>query len=247
MNDNQSETKASEPHDEHIYSMVVFYADTFRFLRDGVAFVLSLLDRDVKALESDDLLKSFLPENDRQQFDIYAERERANRALSWLNNTIKEQGEKAFDYHLGPFSHYVARYLKSCGLIYLQQLKQKRNTLSTRPNITNGELDRLDTVVMEATKLLEERIRRTTGAPPDVVGVQLAEHALGGDSPRLRLSSVESEQKSAYLLFRGVFGFIRNQAHHKLLGEINPDRVLQTLGFVDYLLDLIDNAQGSNE
>jgi hypothetical protein len=85
---------------------------------------------------------------------------------------------------------------------------------------SDGQLDRLDTVITEATRILEQRIRIATNAPAEIVGIKLASYAFGGDKPRLVVSEIESEQEGAHLLFRGVFGFIRNSAHHKLLGEI---------------------------
>lgn len=327
--ENKETQQKKEPPDNHIYSMVVLNPDTIRFLIESVKFVLGLIEHDIKELESDDLLKLLVPEHDRKQLTIYNEKNVASLALDWLNKTVAEQGEVAFNYHLAGVQHYFARYIKSCGLIYLQELKQKRNIFSARSNITKqavqtvderismyeaklqggifagatpipfladqfltvdpqsepttapttplaqvtrprpvvldsiqllddelhrrcidlfdrfstgDQLDRLDTVVMEATKLLEERIRGTVNAPAEYIGIKLADYAFSGDNPRLVLSDIKSEQDAAHLLFRGVFGFIRNPAHHRRLGELVPDRVLQTLGFIDYLLGLLENA-----
>jgi hypothetical protein len=41
----------------------------------------------------------------------------------------------------------------------------------------------------------------------------------------------------------GVFGFLRNPTHHRLLGELALERVMQQLGMIDYLLGLLDGAQ----
>lgn len=110
----------------------------------------------------------------------------------------------------------------------------------------DGEHRRLDTVVTEATRVLEDRLRRVSQAPATTVGVDLASYALAGREPRVRVSSVPAEQESAYLLFRGVFGYIRNHVHHHLTGPLVPQRVLQILGMVDYLLSLTTSEAASS-
>jgi hypothetical protein len=39
-----------------------------------------------------------------------------------------------------------------------------------------------------------------------------------------------------------VFGFIRNHVHHNLVENLLPDRVLQIVGMIDYLIFLVENA-----
>lgn len=106
----------------------------------------------------------------------------------------------------------------------------------------DGQHDRLDTVVNEATRILEDRLRSLSGAPETCVGVDLARHAFGTPSPRLSVSDIASEQESAHLLYRGVFGFIRNSVHHRLVEVLQPERVLQIVGMIDYLLSVAEAA-----
>jgi hypothetical protein len=61
--------------------------------------------------------------------------------------------------------------------------------------------------------------------------------------PRLSVSNIPAEQEAAHLLYRGVFGFVRNSAHHRLLGELQPERVLQIVGMVDYLISVAEAAR----
>ncbi len=110
----------------------------------------------------------------------------------------------------------------------------------------DGEHDRLDTVVNEATRILEDRLRRLSGAPATCVGVDLARHAFGPPSPRLVASDVAAEQEAAHLLYRGVFGFVRNSVHHRLVGTLQPERVLQIVGMVDYLISVAEAARRDN-
>lgn len=103
-----------------------------------------------------------------------------------------------------------------------------------------GESERFDTVVTEATRILEHRLREITGS--DAKGMQLASSAFG-KKPLLRVSCHEAEQEGVHALFRGVFGFIRNRVHHSLHPDMDPQRVMQILGLIDYLLFLIGSAE----
>ncbi len=107
--------------------------------------------------------------------------------------------------------------------------------------------DRLDTVVSEAARVLEHRLRTLSGAPPTCTGVELASYCFGGSTPRLVVSTVPAEQEGVHLLFRGAFGFIRNPVQHKLMRELQPERVLQILALVDYLVYLAVTATKAKE
>lgn len=107
----------------------------------------------------------------------------------------------------------------------------------------DGKHERLDTVIAEATRIFETRLRTLTGAPQECVGVDLAKFAFAGEKPVLLVSDVSSEQEAVHLLFRGTFGFIRNPVQHKLLGKLSPDRVLQILGFLDNLLFVAESSK----
>jgi hypothetical protein len=39
-----------------------------------------------------------------------------------------------------------------------------------------------------------------------------------------------------------VFGFIRNQAHHRLIENLSPERVLQIVALIDYLIFTAQDA-----
>jgi uncharacterized protein (TIGR02391 family) len=106
----------------------------------------------------------------------------------------------------------------------------------------DGQHERLDTVVTEATRIFENKLRSISGAPADCVGVDLATYAFGGKTPKLIISEVTAEQEAVHLMFRGVFGFIRNHVHHQLVENLLPERVLQIVGMIDYLIFLIQNS-----
>lgn len=106
----------------------------------------------------------------------------------------------------------------------------------------DGQQERLDTVLNEATRILEDRLRKLSGAPATCIGPELAAYCFGSQNPRLNVSDVVAEQEAAHLLFRGVFGFIRNRVHHSLVANLQPERVLQVVGTIDYLLSVAQAA-----
>ena len=104
--------------------------------------------------------------------------------------------------------------------------------------------DRFDTVIAEATRILEDRLRQAIGVKAST-GDDLANQAFGGSVARLRASEVESEQKAVLLFFKGIFGHIRNPSHHKLLGDLTPERTIQILGMIDYAIYLVETCEKS--
>lgn len=104
-----------------------------------------------------------------------------------------------------------------------------------------AQAHRFDTVVGEATKILEDRIRRLAGFGPELSGLDLMKAAFSTPPVKLELSTYGPEQEGAHLLFRGVIGLIRNPAHHRI-EKVERERALQILGFVDYLLHLVEAA-----
>lgn len=107
----------------------------------------------------------------------------------------------------------------------------------------DGQHDRLDTVLAEATRILEDRIRKLSNASQECTGVELAKYAFGQKEPPLIVSNSIAEQEAAHLLFRGVFGFIRNRVHHHIVETLIPERVLQIVAMVDFLLFIAESAQ----
>jgi uncharacterized protein (TIGR02391 family) len=106
---------------------------------------------------------------------------------------------------------------------------------------------RYDTVLAEATRILEDRIRRLANADQSLDGARLVSYAFTGANPPLTLSREAAEQEAAHLLFRGVFGFIRNPFHHRLIDAVPQERAMQVLTLVDYLLFLAESAEPQAE
>ncbi len=103
--------------------------------------------------------------------------------------------------------------------------------------------DQFDTVIREMSVILEDRVRELSGCAEKLSGKELFSAAMTGDSPRIRFSERRDLQDAAHLLFRGYFGFVRNEAMHKLVPSYTRVRVAQLLGMVDYLLFLLTKAE----
>jgi len=107
----------------------------------------------------------------------------------------------------------------------------------------DGAQDRLDTVLSEATRILEDRLRPLSGAPATCAGVKLVDYAFATTGQRLTVSEIAAEQDAARFLYRGLFGFIRNSVHHRLVENLQPERVLQIVGMIDYFISVAEGAR----
>lgn len=103
------------------------------------------------------------------------------------------------------------------------------------------QAERFDTIVMEATRILEDRVRKLSGLGSSSSGLDLVTSAFGTKTPRLRVSDHAPEQEGIHQLFRGVIGFIRNPVHHRI-ESIQKERAVQIVGFIDYLLHVAESA-----
>lgn len=315
-------TTAPEPADSHHYSWVAFFRDSIEFFVCALKYYEELLSLEAADVEADPHLKAFFTEEVRQEIRFDRGRREVTRTREWLEEKLAKSTDKVHC-DLG-LDHGTVRYLKSVGLLYLGFLKQRRNALSSRPNVTtnllsaldrqitlreeqlatqgifaeasvlpllveqerlvtiemetndpldqsvacarrpkpvmidsieildtelrqrcldlfnqfeeSGQSERHDTVVSEATRILEHRLRTLTRSIDAATGADLAARAFGGGTPVIRVSDIKGEQEAVHLLYRGVFGFIRNPVHHKLLSDLAPERVVQILGLIDYLL-----------
>jgi hypothetical protein len=326
-------TATPEPADNHHYSWVAFLRDTLDFLVCALKYYEELLSLEAAEVEADPHLKAFFTEEIRQEIRFDRGRREVTRTRQWLEESLAKSTDK-FDCDLS-LDHGMVRYLKSVGLLYLGFLKQRRNALSSKPNVTthllsaldrqitlreeqlatqgifarasvlpllveqeqlpaveqegdrpqdqsviharrprpvmidsieildtelkrrcldlfnqfeeSGQSERHDTVVTEATRVLEHRLRTLTRSTDAATGADLAARAFAGGTPAIRVSDIQGEQDAVHLLYRGVFGFIRNQVHHKLLSDLAPERVVQILGLIDYLLYVANTGVPSED
>lgn len=110
-----------------------------------------------------------------------------------------------------------------------------------------GEHHRLDMILSEATRILENRIRTKSGAPDGAAVAKLVPFAFKADAPRLRVSDTPDKQTAMLNWLSGVFGFVRNEVHHNVVEDLQPTRVLQIVGMIDYLLWIVDAAEKTSD
>jgi len=107
-----------------------------------------------------------------------------------------------------------------------------------------GDESQLDTVVTEMSRILEDRIRVVAGLTekmnPDKLMGEVFHPNKGG---LLKFSDDVAVQQGVFFLFSGYSAFIRNEVMHRLVTKYTVGRVEQLLGFVDYLLYLLTQAE----
>lgn len=98
--------------------------------------------------------------------------------------------------------------------------------------------DHFDRAISQATVVLEDRLRKMTGSPKDLVGVPLVNRTINGDPTRSKLiySDVPGEQQGFADLVRGTVAIFRNQAHHHLDPSVSRQRAWTICLLVDELL-----------
>lgn len=105
--------------------------------------------------------------------------------------------------------------------------------------------DRFDTVLREASAIIESRIRSQAALPETLIGEPLLAKALNAESGELIFSGEEKERRSVHCLFIGFFGYVRNSVTHRLIAYTR-ERAAQILGLADQLLFLLSIARRRN-
>lgn len=95
-----------------------------------------------------------------------------------------------------------------------------------------------DRAIREACVILEDRVRKATGADKNVVGVSLMQKAFGRNG-LLRLSEHDQEQVGAMQIYSGVMAFFRNAAGHSVVDSYTQDDALRFVVLVDLLLAMV--------
>ncbi len=323
-------TDRTEPHDNHTYSMVMFDRRTLDFMLRSIDLYLSLIHAEDDLVAADPDLSALVSDDTRRELGLGKDKESAERVREWISDKINKEPDRQHIYI--SLSHWMARFLKSVGALYLSKLRSRRDILACKPNVTtnalasidreilakeeifqaggifknaslipllveyqetdtkptlaesqdylsmavrprpvtvsaieiidaelrtrcldlfanfqeSGQSERNDTVISEASRILENRLRDLLKSDSGMNAKQLSTLAFNPDKPRLVISKVRAEQDAAHLLFLGAFGFIRNQVQHKLMADLAPERVMQVLGMFDYLISVMNNAEISD-
>ena len=100
-----------------------------------------------------------------------------------------------------------------------------------------------DSMVRDATVVLEDRLKERISADPTTYGQELVNQALRPNDGKLVLGDTPSEQASIHRLFQGVLGFFGNPTHHRLIRDLPAIRARQVIGMIDTLLVLLTEAK----
>lgn len=106
-----------------------------------------------------------------------------------------------------------------------------------------GSSDQFDTVIREMSVVLEDRVRGISGFTGKASGGDLFSLTMAKEPVLVRFGTEKDVQEAAHLFFRGYSGLVRNEVMHRLVRSYTRERVLQLLGLVDYLLDLLSRAE----
>lgn len=128
-------------------------------------------------------------------------------------------------------------------LVFDDELRSRTLDLLNNAGDNNEKLDR---VVREMSVVLEDRVRRISGLPHNVIGVDLMSKAFAPENGKVKFSDDANIQNGAQLLYMGFTKFFRNDVGHRLVAEFTKDRVLQLLALVDYLLYLLTQSEVTN-
>jgi uncharacterized protein (TIGR02391 family) len=102
-----------------------------------------------------------------------------------------------------------------------------------------------DIAINQATLVLEDRIRKRSGATGKLVGENLVNFAFNEDLGKtlLRVASGDPhDQRGFTQILRGIVPAFRNKTHHHLIDGLTREEALRVCGFIDTLLRVVDGS-----
>ena len=104
--------------------------------------------------------------------------------------------------------------------------------------------DNFDRAVSEATRVLEDRIRKKSTLEGTLSGAQLVNAAIKSEKNKsvLILSDDEGEQRGFADIMRGIMAAHRNRAHHFIYDMSRTDAA-SICAYIDVLLEIIDKSK----
>ena len=120
-----------ENHDGHVYNLIMFERETVDFILRAMDFYVSLLDDEYRELEGDPDLAKLITEDTRRELGLGRDKDRATRLRQWIQEHAEQHGDS---YHVDiSLGHGTVRFIKAAALLYLAQLKNKRNISQAAP------------------------------------------------------------------------------------------------------------------
>jgi hypothetical protein len=164
----------SEPPDHTTYYDVSFSPDKFDFLYAAMTFYRDLLQKEVDDMKADTEVKelfTLMPSG--EEDGLFAERDKLNHIVAFYENK-KKAGESGLD----KLSHGAIRHTKSVALLYLNHLRQKRNELAMKPNLSRRLLKQVDEDLTRKEEFLTSSSTFKNATPVPLLVDQVAPRVL---------------------------------------------------------------------
>ena len=176
--------------------------------------------------------------------EILKDAERVRKILNKANPTREEYlkhgkfSVKPIVRHFGTWSNFLRGYKLA--------IEDRELQIECSEDLENK---RFQNAIVNASVVLEERLRSVCGRTAEVegmVGVRLVDYALKQGSGKLFVSKISAEQDGVHKLFRGAFQFVRNPPSHKRISYTDFE-AWHAVGLIDYLLFLLKQAKRQDE
>lgn len=210
-----------------------------RYLKAGLLYKQLLVEDEINKIrqENSSMPDAFFEELEEQIFKLKEEAEEG-----FFKNT------KPADIFLSillPNKKNIVQTEKTCLLldnipIIDKELSDRCSSLLALADSKIESINQYDDVLRSAITVLESRIKDKTGL--NDYGDALIGKAFNKDKPILKVSSNENVQNGVIFLFKGYIAVIRNDLAHNVV-PLTRERTVQLLGFVDYLLSIVEGAE----
>ncbi len=100
-----------------------------------------------------------------------------------------------------------------------------------------------DDAILNALKLIEDRVREKGKYEDSDIGVKLMQKAFNPSRTPFSIADNKGEIAGWMNLYQGVIGALKNPQSHRFVDLDNPFETFQILVFASYLLSFVDNLQ----
>ena len=100
-----------------------------------------------------------------------------------------------------------------------------------------------DDAIMNAGKVLEDKIRNKAELKLSDIGIALVNKAFAPENTKFMISEDTGEVRGWQNLFSGVIGVFKNPNSHRFIDETDPVKTFKILILFSLLLDMVDNLQ----
>jgi len=102
------------------------------------------------------------------------------------------------------------------------------------------DIEHYDEAIFNGMKVVEEEVRKKSGANLELIGVKLITYAMRASDPILSFGPVAGERESALFLFRGALGCFKNPNSHRFQNTNNAIIAFECLSFASLLMKMLD-------